>query len=75
MNGDKRWCQVTHTDCGGEIVAVVKEDRSGMAMCCKKCTQLWTQVTSFPNDWQLVMVTAPNDGRIVIPGRDPNRRF
>ena len=64
-----RWCQVTHRECGGEIVTVVREDKSGMAMCCKKCRQIWREISAFPQDWQLVLVTAPNENRIIIPGR------
>lgn len=74
MSQNMRWCQIRHRDCGGEMVVVVKENRSGMGMCCKKCLQIWTKVDSFPEDWEMVLVTVPNDGRIVIPGRENGGR-
>ena len=60
------WCQQTHKKCGGEVVAVVKMNRSGLGMACKTCKKVWTEILAYPDDWEMVLVGAANDGRIQI---------
>ena len=69
MANQELWCQQTHGGCGGEIVAVVKMNKSGLGMACKTCKKVWTEILAYPDDWEMVLVSAPNDGRIHLSNK------
>lgn len=41
-------------------------NRSGLGMACKTCKKVWTEILAYPDDWEMVLVGAANDGRIQI---------